>query len=302
MREWTRTQYRRIRDWVQGQDSHDRVRELVGNGLAREVAACTRINSLSQVEFRVHSQFGDDGIIQWLVARLPELAPRFIEFGVEDYTESNTRFLMVNNGWSGLVIDGSASNIDRLRARPWYWRHDLHALARFVTVDTVDRIIADWAGDRKVGLLHIDVDGNDYWLWEATKAINPGIVIMEYNSVFGPERAISVPYRADFRRLDAHYSGQYFGASIAALAQLGRRKGYALLGSNSAGNNAYFVRREYLHDGLREMAPSEAWTMPGFRDSRDHIGRLDFLSFEERQQAIRGLPVINVTTGESERF
>ena len=302
MREWAIASFRRLRDWVQGRDSHDRLRELVGNGLARQVAAIAKIESLSETEFRVHSQFGDDGIIQWLVARLPGLAPRFVEFGVEDYSEANTRFLMVNNGWSGLVIDGSETNIARLRARRWYWRSDLHALARFMTVENVDRTISDWACGRDVGLLHIDVDGNDYWLWEATKSIAPGIVIMEYNAIFGPDRAITVPYRADFRRLAAHHSGQYFGASIAALAELALRKGYALLGSNSAGNNAYFVRRELLAHGLRELTPAEAWTMPTFRDSRECSGRLDFLSFEARQSAIRNLAVVNVATGKTEPF
>jgi hypothetical protein len=114
------TLYRRVRDWVQGTEAHERTRELIGMMLAERFAAKRQISSFHEVEFRVHSQFGDDGIIQWLVARLPSLPKRFVEFGVEDYTESNTRFLMVSRNWSGLVMDGSPANIARLRARKWF--------------------------------------------------------------------------------------------------------------------------------------------------------------------------------------
>jgi hypothetical protein len=294
--------YRRIRDWFQGTEAHERTRELIGTILADRFAEKRRIASLHDVEFRVHSQFGDDGIIQWLTARLPSLPKRFVEFGVEDYTESNTRFLMVNRNWSGLVMDGSPSNIARLRKRKWFWRYDLTALPRFVTRENVDKLIAEWAGSEPVGLLHIDVDGNDYWLWEAVECISPGIVIMEYNAIFGAERAITIPYKAQFNRFAAHYSGQYFGASLVALTHMAKIKGYALIGSNSAGNNAYFLRRDLLSNELVEMAVDSAFVQPNFRESRENSGRLDFLSYEQRRELIRGMLVVNVKNGQTEPF
>jgi hypothetical protein len=294
--------YRRIRDWAQGTEAHERTRELIGTMLADRFAEKRRITSLHEVEFRVHSQFGDDGIIQWLVARLPSLPKRFVEFGVEDYSESNTRFLMVHRNWSGFVMDGSPANIERLRARRWFWRYNLTAQPHFVTRENVDALIAEWAGSEPVGLLHIDVDGNDYWLWDAVKCISPSIVIMEYNAVFGDERAITIPYAPDFHRFAAHYSGQYAGASLGALAHLAKFKGYALIGSNSAGNNAYFVRRDLLDDDLLEVPVTRAFVQPNYRESRDRSNRLDFLSFEQRQASIRGMPVVNVATGQAEPF
>lgn len=302
MRDTLVSTWRRLRDWVQGTEQHERGRELVGAMLARQVAQVRRPASLAEVEFRVHSQFGDDGILQWLVARLPSLPKRFVEFGVEDYTEANTRFLMVNNGWRGLVMDGSQENMARLRRRPWFWRHDLEARTCFVTRDNVDAEIASWARGEPIGLLHIDVDGNDYWLWEAVHSIAPGIVVMEYNAVLGADRAITIPYQADFRRLAAHHSGQYFGASLAALTHLANAKGYALVGSNSAGNNAYFVRRELLDEDVREVSVAQAYAPPTFRESRDASGRLDYLDLAGRQAAIRGLPVQDVATGRTEPF
>lgn len=294
--------YRRIRDWVQGTEAHERTRELIGMMLAERFAAKRRITSLHEVEFRVYSQFGDDGIIQWLVTRLPLLPKRFVEFGVEDYSESNTRFLMVSRNWSGLVMDGSPGNIARLRARKWFWRYGLTALANFVTCENVDALIAGWAGSEPVGLLHIDVDGNEYWLWDAVKCISPSIVIMEFNAVFGKDRAITIPYVPDFHRFATHYSGQYAGASLAALTHLAAIKGYALIGVNSAGNNAYFLHRDLLDHDLVEVPVAHAFVRPNYRESRDRSNRLDFLSYDQRQTAIRGMPVVNVESGKVEPF
>jgi len=286
--------FQAFRAWIQGRDRHDRTAEIIGALLARSVRDKGQIKSLHEVEFRVFSQWGDDGIIQWLIARLPGLARTFVEFGVEDYTEANTRFLLINDNWAGLVMDASSRNMERLIRRKWFWRHDLTAKTCFLTRENVDDSISSWSEARPIGLLHIDVDGNDYWLWHAIVFTRPGIVIMEYNAVFGAERSITTPYASDFQRNRAHYSGQYFGASLAALAHLANEKGYGLIGTNSAGNNAYFVRRDLLNAEVRETLVESAFTQPRFRESRDSSGRLDYLSFAQRQALLRGLPVFNV--------
>ena len=294
--------YRFVRDWIQGREAIDRQLELTGAILADRVRSRVEVNSLQDVEVRVYSQFGDDGIIQWLLGRLPGLTPRFVEFGVEDYTEANTRFLLVHDRWSGLVMDGDPGNIQVLRNRRWFWKHDLTAEAAFLTCENVDQVVGAWVGDKGLGLLHIDVDGNDYWLWQALECVAPGIVIVEYNGTFGAEQAITTPYSPDFRRLQAHYSGQYAGASLAALAHLGRQKGYALLGTNGAGNNAYFLRRDLLGPGLVEREVAEVYSPPVFRDSRTAEGRLDYKPLQARRALLRGMPVWNVRTGQVEAF
>ena len=294
--------YRSIRGWVQGTEAHERALELLGASLALQVAERRDISSLREVEFRVFSQFGDDGIIQWVIGHLPGLPPRFVEFGVEDYSESNTRFLLANNNWQGLVMDGSAANIERLKRRKWFWRYGMTAQAQFLTRENVNPIIAEWLDDRPLGLLHIDVDGNDYWLWDAIECSSPGIVIMEYNALFGSERTITIPYVPDFQRFKAHYSGQYFGASLPALNYLADRKGYVFLGCNGAGNNAYYVRNDLMNDELKRVSATATFVEPAFRDSRDANGRLDFLPYLHRQAGIRGLPVVDVANGKTEPF
>ena len=95
-----------------------------------------------------------------------------------------------------------------------------------------------------LGILSIDIDGNDYWIWQAITSVQPAIVICEFNAVLGDMRPIVVPYDSAFQRLRAHFSGQYFGASIAALKSLARAKGYTFVGTNSNGVNAFFLKEE----------------------------------------------------------
>lgn len=120
--------------------------------------------------------------------------------------------------------------------------------------------------------------------------------------MFGLERAITVPYDANFQRHKAHYSGQYAGASLAAMTWLAEKKGYALVGTNSSGNNAYYVHLSEINEDLRPVAVDAAYVRPQFRESRDKRGRLNYLSFEERQSLIRGMPIFNVLTNSIEQF
>lgn len=256
-------------------------------------------SSLADVEFSIFSQFGDDGIIQFLLKEVQPQEHFFIEFGVENFMESNTRFLMQNNNWSGLVMDGSKTNVDFIKKQDFYWRHDLEAKDAFITAENVNELLSSVPA--KTGLLHIDVDGNDYWLWKAITTTEADIVIMEYNSVFGPERAITIPYDASFVRQQKHYSYLYAGASLAALCDLAETKGYSFIGSNSAGNNAYFVKKEKIGQ-LKPMTAAQGYVESKFRESRDKNGLLDFKKGKEKIEVIKGLPVFNTRTNEIEKI
>jgi len=271
----------------------DDIAVLAGQARAQQIAM-REIGDLRQAEFRVFSQFGDDGIVEHLVGRIgvPQPGVRFVEIGVEDYSEANTRFLLVNRNWSGLIVDGTDAHVRAVEASPLMWRHDIHPVTAFVEPHNVNDLLREHGFDRDLGLLSIDVDGNDYWIWQAVTA-EPAIVIVEYNSLFGAERAVTIPYQAGFDRTRAHHSNLYFGASLAALTRLGERKGYRLVGSNSAGNNAYFVRREVAID-LPAPTVAEAYVESRYRESRDQAGNLTFLSGPERVRAIADLEVWDV--------
>lgn len=249
-------------------------------------------------EFQVFSQWGEDGIIQYLLSRIEVPTPVFVEFGITDYQEANTRFLLLNDYWRGLVIDCSDRYIEAVRGQDLYWKHELKAVKAFVTKDNIDDLIAGAGVTGDIGLLSIDIDGNDYWVWDAISCIQPRIVVIEYNSLLGNQAALTVPYAPDFDRRTAHYSEVYYGASIAALESLGRSKGYALVCSNRAGNNLFFVRKDLLSEDLRARTPEEAYRLARFRLTRDRSGNLNYLSPEEALAEIQDMPFIDVRTGE----
>ncbi len=259
----------------------------------RRVRGAGTVRDLREVEFRVFSQWGEDGILQYLLGRVPVERKVFVEFGVQDYRESNTRFLLVQDNWRGLVIDADAENVRLIGASDLYWRHELTALCRFVTRENINSLIREAGIEGDIGLLSIDIDGNDYWVWQAIDAVRPRIVVCEYNSLFGAHRAVTIPYQADFSRTRAHHSNLYFGASLAALCRLGEAKGYAFAGSNSAGSNAFFVRRD-LAGGIRRFTAEEGYVASLARESRDASGALSFASGNGRLALIRHLPVIDI--------
>jgi len=245
-------------------------------------------------EFRVFSQWGEDGILQHLLRHIPVSKKIFVEFGVETYTESNTRFLLINDNWAGLVIDGSPENVDYIKKDEIYWRYNLKVETAFITRDNINDLIRRNGISGEIGLLSVDIDGNDYWVWEAIDSILPSIVVVEYNSRFGPERAVTVPYDPRFFRTTAHYSNIYYGASLAALCLLGKRKGYSFVGCNTAGNNAFFVRSELRSAGLPELTPAKGFVQLQFRESRDASGKLALLTGDQESTVLDTLPLTEV--------
>lgn len=125
------------------------------------------------------------------------------------------RFLLMNNYWTGLVIDGSLKNINKIKSSEYYWKYNVEAVCSFVTKDNINKLLKDSFGLENLGILHIDIDGMDYWIWKELES-SPDIVIIEYNSILGTELSVSVPYDESFYRYDKHYSGLYYGASIRA--------------------------------------------------------------------------------------
>ncbi len=270
--------------------------------LAKDLASkAAKAGSLQEAEFKVFSQWGDDGIIQYLIHQVEIQNPFFIEFGVENYTEANTRFLLMHNNWSGLVMDGSAENIDYIKKDEISWRHDLNAKAAFITTENINQLLREENISGSIGLLHIDIDGNDYWVWKNITAVDADIVIVEYNSVFGKERAITIPYQADFMRNKSHYSNLYYGSSLTSLCDLAEEKGYAFVGCNSAGNNAYFVKKTKLGK-LKALSVEQGYVEAKFREARNEKGELTFLNGSKKLEAIKGLQVMNTRNNSIEQI
>lgn len=258
---------------------------------------------INDYEFKIFSQWGDDGIIQYLVKNIVIENETFIEFGVQNYQESNTRFLMMNNNWSGFVMDGSEAAMEHLKNQTWYWKYGLTQKAVFIDKDNINGLLAD-TGFSNIGLLHIDLDGNDYHIITAMdlSKLNPSIIIVEYNSVFGKDRCITVPYDEKLIRTKLHYSNLFFGASLPAFDYTLSKKGYSLIGCNIAGNNAYFIRKDLLNEKVKQLSAEEAYKESKFRESRDSHYSLSYLEGKGRLAVIQGLDVLNVKTNELEKL
>lgn len=257
---------------------------------------------LSDSEYRVFSQWGEDGIIQFLLRHVEVDRKLFVEFGADNYNfESNTRFLLTNNNWAGLVIDGGQENIDRLKQSRAYWLYNLKAVRAFITRENINGLLRENGVSGEVGLLSIDIDGNDYWVWKAIDVISPVIVIVEYNYRFGSGPAVTIPYDENFDRERAHPSKLYFGASLKAFCLLGQSKGYAFVGCNSNGVNAFFIRRDRLPGQIRELTPEEGFVAGGMAEVFSLGGEIKKTSPQEEMLLVRNLELPLVDAGEDLR-
>jgi hypothetical protein len=276
----------------------DEIRYALGVVQCRQSQLLQAPLSLRDAEFKVFSQFGEDGIIQFLTRRL---APpdTFVEIGVSDYAESNTRFLAMKDNWRGAIFNGGSAHVDFLQTSEMAWRYSIDAVSAFVTRETVNHLICSTGIEGEIGLLSIDVDGIDYWLWEAVDVVTPWIVVIEYNSVFGAEQAVTVPYDPAFTASSAHWTQQFSGASLAALHHLGRQKGYRLVGVTSQGVNAFFVREDIAGD-LWSLSPAEAYVRSRVRTARDRHGALTYTGSDHRAllTSMSDRTVVDVESGQ----
>jgi hypothetical protein len=229
-------------------------RELLDNHLA--------LPGLTDTEFRCFSQNGEDGILLYIFSILGTTNKRVVEIGAGDGIECNSANLIINHGWYGLLLDCDEQNISR--GKEFYAKcQDTFAapptqVASWVTTENVNSLIADngFAGD--VDLLSLDIDGMDYWIWQAIRCISPRVIILEFNPVWGPDRAVSIPYQADYR-IDYGRRPYYAGASLSAFVKLGREKGYRLVGAQRLGFNSLFVRSGVGEDLLAEISPRQCF-------------------------------------------
>lgn len=189
-----------------------------------------------------------------ILARLADQtnAPNtFVEFGFH-WHEFNCIGLI--REYSGLLIDGNGRTV-RLARR--LFPDNIRVEARYLTLENLGWIEQYFAG-RPLGILSIDVDGNDYWFLQRLLPMRPAIVAAEYNASFLLKR-ITVPYKPDFDRFKEHASGLYCGASLTALSQLCQQNGYGLVAVSDSGVNAFFVRSDLLSPDLHARAPEAVY-------------------------------------------
>jgi hypothetical protein len=210
----------------------------------------TDLPEFSDVEFRCYSQNSEDGILLYIFSLLGTTNRKAVEICAGDGIECNAANLIINHGWQGLLIDGDADQVARGKA--FYttcrntWVSPPTFINAWITAENVNDLIAGNGFHGPIDLLSLDVDGNDYWIWKALTCTTPRVVVLEFNAACGPEQSLTISYQPDFR-LDLTVQPYACGASLPAFVKLARSKGYRLVGLQSLGFNAFFVR-----DGLGE--------------------------------------------------
>jgi hypothetical protein len=198
--------------------------------------------SLSAAELRVFSQNGEDGVLAEIFAQIGVGDRFFVEFGVEDGVECNSRFLAEVRGWSGVYFEADSGAYESLATRLAN-RQDIQTVHAPVTPENVNELFGAAGVPRSFDLLSIDIDGQDYWVWEALRGFEPRVVVVEYNAGLpATERLVEEKGRTKWQKTD------YFGASLGALVALGSDKGYRLVHTELAGVNAFFIRNDLARD------------------------------------------------------
>jgi hypothetical protein len=271
----------------------DVIAEMLGRAEIARLAAGPALPHVRDYGVRIFSQWDEDGIIAYLLDQLPPVPRTFVEFGVGDYRESNTRFLIRQDAWAGVIIEADPASCARIRTLEEMWRYDLRLVEAFISAESINDLIESAGCEGEIGLLSIDVDGNDYWIWQAVTVVTPAIVVVEFNGRFGDDRRVSIPYDPLFRRMSAHPSGIYYGASLPAMVSLGQKKGYAYVGSNTADSNAFFVRSDLRPSHIPALSAKEGFRTLRVREMRKD-GRLVFAAPEEESELLRSLPLVEV--------
>jgi hypothetical protein len=187
---------------------------------------------LEQAERRVFSQNGEDGVIDAIFKMVKTGSKYCVEFGAADgFTISNTRFLRERRGWRALLLDAGYENP----------RINLHKA--YITAENINELFAQYNVPYDLDFLSIDIDFNDFYVWQALDdRYKPRLVVIECNPTHLPhEDKVSIydPSR--------YWDGtNYYGASVLALYNLGRKKGYSLIYMERSGTNVFFLRDDLV--------------------------------------------------------
>ena len=204
--------------------------------------------------YKVYSQNDEDGIIHEIFRRIGTTNKTFVEFGVQDGLESNSHLLLFYD-WNGLWIVGSLDYYKKIKTkfRPVIEAGQLKVTNAFIDKDNINELIMDAGIQGEIDLLSVDIDGNDYYIWDTIDCINPRVVICEYNGKFPPD----LNWVQAYDKNHIWDESDWQGASLKAFELLGRKKGYTLVGTNIRGCNAFFVRNDLIKRKFIKVGTAE---------------------------------------------
>ncbi len=230
------------------------------------LSAGMKMPKLDEVGFSVYSESDEDGILNYIFSLIGSTNKKLVDIGAAAIKGSNTANLVINHGWTGTLIDGNTDAVESAKnfysTAPSTRNFPPTILSNWVTTDNINQILIKNESKGEIDLLCIDIDGVDYWIWKAIDCIQPRVVLLEYQCIWGPEKAVTVPYSPTFKAQYFGRYGIYSGASLPALIKLGKEKGYRLIGCQRYGYNAFFIRNDIKHNIFPEIPAYDCFKHP----------------------------------------
>ncbi len=226
-----------------------------------------QLPSICDVGFRVYSQSDEDGILLYLFAAIGAKNKKCLDIAFASPYGANTTNLLVNWGWTGLLVCGGAN--EAISAKSFFSSHPDTQIfpptveSHWITAENVNDVVAQGGLYGEIDLFCLDIDGVDYWIWKKLEVVQPRVVVVEAHNVWGAEKAVTVPYEPRFNRFNVHKD--YFGASVPAFVKLAQEKGYRLVGCNKYGFNLFFLKNEIAQESIPTMSIERCFDHPQSR-------------------------------------
>ena len=261
---------------IEQQSSHvDRGTQILLALKYRELAAQGIHCAFGDIEFRNYSQNGEDGILWYIFSVVGTTNKQCVEICAGTGEQCNASNLIINHGWTGMLFDGVEANVSRGRqifaSHPDTSNYPPQFVHAWITAENVDSLIGTHGFRGEIDLLSLDMDGVDYWLWNAIEVVSPRVVIAEVQAIWGSERSVTVPYSPDFQAGFFKGFGIYSGASLPAFVKLAKRKGYRLDGCQRYGFNAVFLRNDVGQREFPEVPASDCFHHPFAKWAYDEL-------------------------------
>tara|TARA_Y100001970_G_scaffold279255_1_gene386253 strand:+ start:4240 stop:5196 length:957 start_codon:yes stop_codon:yes gene_type:complete len=256
------------------------------------------VKNIQEIELKVFSQNGEDGIIDYILTRLGLIpnSTNFVEIGVGNYRESNTRFIYNRFHPKGIIIDCIDDMEHRVKPHVNMWKGDLRICNKKIDADNINEILKNNC-NYEIDVFSLDIDSIDYWIIDKLQQNISKIFIAEYNPVFGPDLKVTVPNIKGFDRTKYHYSNLCYGMSLRALIDIMKTKNYYFIGTNLQKMNAFFISNDFkknqYFDKINTLELNE-YTNSNIRDSRDINYKLNFLTENKKLKEIENCEVINL--------
>jgi SAM-dependent methyltransferase len=209
--------------------------------------------------FRVYSQFEEDGMLLYIFSLIGFTNRKVLDVCIGNGRMSNIANLIINHGCYGLGFDGSIANVEVTREffrniDSLWFKPKIERV--WITKDNINRLVkdcGDWEGN--IDFFSLDIDGNDYWIWDALDIVSPRVFMCETRNFCPDDESITIPYREDFYHLSPeNYHEHFYGVSSLAMIKLSNRKGYRLIGANKYGSNLIFMRNDVGIEVFEEIS------------------------------------------------